>query len=75
MLWFMKISSNDFSVERMQSKLYEAGFFNRDDAIFKWMKELAEAGTIIFVGHKPEFVADRVVGYESVFGLPVGCKS
>lgn len=65
----MKISHIDFSVEHAGYKLYKYGFGNCSRDLFKWMTQLCDEGTCVFVGYKPEKVADRIVGYEPVFGL------
>ena len=68
-LELMKISSADFSIDRLRQKLYKCKFGGYYSDIYKWLEELCQEGKCIFVGYRPEKVFDRVVGHEGIFGI------
>lgn len=65
----MRISSNDFSVGRLIYKLNKCGHGSSNQPIFKWLNEMCEEQTCVFVGYRPEKIDGRIVAHEAVFGL------
>ena len=71
MLELFNNSSNDYTAERMQGRMYRCGINADEGRLYKLMLELESEGLLIFVGNMPIYTENNhaYIGTDPVFGL------